>query len=57
MIFCSIHFISSVSFDIADLDIHAWFRITVNIDTWENISPADVSVENVVGNVRYVYFN
>ncbi|XP_021923598.1 uncharacterized protein LOC110831660 isoform X2 [Zootermopsis nevadensis] len=41
-----------VSFDIANLDIHTWFRINVKIDTWENISPADVSVENVVGNVR-----
>jgi hypothetical protein len=57
MILCSIHFIFSVSFDVADLDIHAWFRINVNIDTWEDISPADVSVENLFGTVRYVCFN
>jgi hypothetical protein len=56
-VFCSFCFIFSVSFDIADLDIHAWFHINVNIDTWEDISPADISVENLCGSVRYVNFN
>jgi len=38
------------------LDIHAWFRINVDMNTWEDISPADVSVESLVGNVRYAYY-
>ncbi|XP_023718566.2 uncharacterized protein LOC111870471 isoform X2 [Cryptotermes secundus] len=41
-----------VSFEVADLNIHAWFRINVNIDMWEDISPADVSAENLFGSVR-----
>jgi hypothetical protein len=49
--------IFSASFDVADLHIHAWFRIKVNLDVWEDISPADVSVETVIGNVKYVNFN
>jgi hypothetical protein len=28
----------------------------VNIDRWEDISPADVSVEIIFGSVRYAYF-
>jgi hypothetical protein len=45
-------YVFSASFDIADLHIHAWFRVKVNLDKWEDISPADVSVENVIGNVK-----
>jgi hypothetical protein len=49
-------FIFSVSFDLADLDIHAWFRMNVNIERWEDISPADVSVDNIFGSVRCVFY-
>jgi hypothetical protein len=51
-IFQFVSHIFSATFDVADLDIHAWFRIKVNLDMWEDISPADVSVENVIGNVK-----
>jgi len=44
--------IFSASFDVADLHIHAWFCIKVNLDMWEDISPADVSVENIIGTLK-----
>jgi len=44
--------IFSASFDVADLHIHAWFRIKVNLDMWEDITPADVFVETVIGSVK-----
>ncbi|XP_069682697.1 serine-rich adhesin for platelets-like isoform X2 [Periplaneta americana] len=41
-----------LSYIVADMDSHVMFHVCVNLSKWEDVSPADVSVETLIGNVR-----
>ncbi|KAJ4447509.1 hypothetical protein ANN_09516 [Periplaneta americana] len=49
--------IKSLSYIVADMDSHVMFHVCVNLSKWEDVSPADVSVETLIGNVSDIVKN